>query len=1628
MRRIGVAILTISALAAVRVVAQPAEERGFRADGVYQVTPYDVVDLFTGNVHVTIPIGQKVRVSDSLSYQITLRYAGKAWRSFEYCTEYPGGGGGEDCRVLVGPITHNANAGFGWSLAFGELRGTGSTYEDREVGYVYESPDGAEHHFFKVLHDGDAEDTGDSGTVQNVSYTRDGTYLRMKALSPATRIVEFPDGEKHRFVLVGDAWQLTHIYNGFSTLGTNGVPTTNYVAFTYPQSAIHAGIYDTKLTDSEGREQIVRYRPAPVGTSSPSAIVSSVSLTTFRGGTTDYAFEYKKDATGSEAIVVAKPFVPVSGTATSTLAFLSKVTLPSGEAFEFDYAMPSTASHDTATIQQMILPTLGKVEWDYEPDNFAAEPRFDGDTGVSVRRVHGRSLTGAYKLEQFTRYTGSLGSCVTETMTGWSDDAGTNAKVDDRTQHHFIAIGGPWLGLPIHLNTNDSDGRYLSTESYDCDPMTSVCTLHRRSYLKYEMDAHTTPCESGRCLYDRNRRVESEKVVHVTDGNRYVTTDYSEFDGLGNFRKTYTTSSFGPNRMTWTKFNFNTRGHDPVTRTGSSVGDYVVDDNLNRGSGDTFVMLQGSDAWVLGTDSGRQVGIVTGTPMNWVFDPLTVTQNCFDVARNFLLRRRTLVDDAETPVGKDLLAVYTADSDGNLAREEYFGGDSASLSQVQNPCAVPTPHATGTFWIDHSVVEATGHYTRRTQYKDTFGAASGTLNYYVRDTDFDQHTGRPWKSRDSAGIVTTFDYDALGRLTWVKPDSGHGAWTEYEYRPATTSSSGRAEVAVRHRPNGSTTGVLAESLIEYDALGRIFRERKRLQDGSWSTSDTRYDHAGRKAKVSVTTAWGGHSAEPSRWTTTTYDAFGRPLTITTPDAKSTQFSYVGARLTTRTFSVATSATAESPTSVVEEHDAYGRLIRVREASDTTQWVEANYTYDLADRLRLVSIASPGTTSQQRTFVYDGRGYLTSESHPESGTTSYEYDSRANVTKRTTTVAALSYTYDRAERLKEVSSASSILKQYTYTALNSSGYSRGKLLQSTRHHRDVVPGENISVVENYRYDGIGGALSSKATKIGASETFTETYAYSELGAPLSITYPECTGGECNGMTQPARTVTNRYVYGHLAGVGNYADPIEYHPNGLVKSIRHRNASTSGAFGDGPLLEQTLDPATSMHRPYMITVSNVCTDFRVTDPPDSVTIVSGQSALLSATVPGATQHQWFAGESTPVGTNSSSLSVSPGTTTTYWLRASNGTCTVDTPPATVTVMSCAAPPASITAPASIAAGASGNASVVPTSGASYAWTIAGGTITGGAGTASISFRAGCSGTVSMGVTVTASCGTSANGLHTAAVTSSPSVSLTGSMINQGASGTLSVSLQGTSPWTLTWSDGVQQANVSGPSHVRTVSPSGTTSYTVTAADANGCTTTSNAATVTVVPPAPVMLGAAATASDRVLVSWSFSGSADSFVVERFDTWPGSPISYTVASTSTSMFDLGRPANRAALYRVRAVKAGTSSAASGVDLATTTMFIDDPIVLNATPARAVHITELRTAVNAVRTLAGLGAGSFSDPGLASTWLIRAVHVTDLRTALDAARAALGLPATGYADPGLNGTYPIRAVHLTDLRGGVR
>lgn len=189
------------------------------------------------------------------------------------------------------------------------------------------------------------------------------------------------------------------------------------------------------------------------------------------------------------------------------------------------------------------------------------------------------------------------------------------------------------------------------------------------------------------------------------------------------------------------------------------------------------------------------------------------------------------------------------------------------------------------------------------------------------------------------------------------------------------------------------------------------------------------------------------------------------------------------------------------------------------------------------------------------------------------------------------------------------------------------------------------------------------------------------------------------------------------------------------------------------------------------------------------------------------------------------------------------------------------------------------------------------------------------------------------------------------------------------------------------------------------------------------VALLPPTNVTANAQSASS--VTISWTASAGASSYNVYRSTN--NSAFTLAGSTASTSFNDGGRSANTAYMYNVRAVNGG-ESADSDKDFATTVVFTDDPLVVNSTSIKSAHVTELRTAVNALRMLnGGQSAFGFTDPALDSTVLVKAVHLTELQTQLNIVRTALGFPTITFTETPSADT-PIEKLHIDELRPGVQ
>ena len=146
---------------------------------------------------------------------------------------------------------------------------------------------------------------------------------------------------------------------------------------------------------------------------------------------------------------------------------------------------------------------------------------------------------------------------------------------------------------------------------------------------------------------------------------------------------------------------------------------------------------------------------------------------------------------------------------------------------------------------------------------------------------------------------------------------------------------------------------------------------------------------------------------------------------------------------------------------------------------------------------------------------------------------------------------------------------------------------------------------------------------------------------------------------------------------------------------------------------------------------------------------------------------------------------------------------------------------------------------------------------------------------------------------------------------------------------------------------------------------------------------------------------------------------------------ARASESRVTLTAVAAGTSAIRVTATDPGGLSAAQSftVTVKASAPFTDDPIRPGVTPIKAIHFTELRTRIDALRNGLRLGPFPWSARNLpAGITPVRLAHLLELREALSEAYVASGRVVPRWTDAApVERVTPIRAMHLMELRGAV-
>lgn len=1221
-----VAIIAIGSALPALAQEHPNQARGHAPGKTVSMDGPDSVNLFNGNLGINVPIGGSYPVGDGFRYQVSLRYNSAIWDV--HTTE------GAECQDQAGPPCTIArpseyfNAGVGWKVTFGELFHPLHHFNTSD-SYLYVDQTGARHHGYWTLHEGEEATPG-------FGYTRDGSYLRGNLSSDTNFYIEFPNGTKHTFGNRPEdhRWRATRIEDKFG----------NWLSIDYGEPACAADSdcwNDWTLTDSVGRVHTLSFfSPAPntspgEGMRAGAAMDRDWDLRTVRmaspgSGYADYDLSFAdaevhrscKDQSGFDDLIPVR--------------FLEEIAFPDGTSMVMTYNhsdnMSAPICHPDVeeiddlpgTMKSLRLPTGALTEYEYQEfeyptgNSHCGEGGFDptdphqswlksyaNSTGIAARKL---SVSGApvgewtYVAELLPEDGYIYAPNVKRTVISPEGDA---------TVHYFRTdvdlcdpAQGEWTGWDYGLPyTNDEDlgdalsGAFLSKQIYEGS--VDIGTLVRSVYVKYEHDVLPPvgydPRTASRPWYENNQRLVFSKTVFEDDynpavgANTYSEVEFSDFDGMGHYRRSRTDGNFDNDnvRTSITGYNPAADGSYPLFEVNAQGNGY--------GSNHTFSPWTAGgadeDSWITYTHDKKE---------QWKDDPGTtgysVARQLFDFDREtgFLNATRILRNDPQGnpdyPLSfDDLLILFSREENGVVGDgssalwTKWYGGDDAD-NWIPN--LNETPFDPGTAAAAHVVRDTMEYGVLRESQQ--FYIEAGTSNppepadFLLVDRDIDFNTGFVVGERDSAGFATTYEFDDSGRPSKVIP--AEGARTEIDYHNPVIDQSNvvtaTAWTEVSVLPFGGVGQPLGGHITRYDGFGRQVRQCHLMLDGTWGQRNTAYNDMGWVVRVSEIAADGSPECTTDTGLSpgtalSFHDAFGRARYIVPPGGEDhTVFlQFAGQRRKSTTVKIGELA---APSTTTETYDRHGRLYKVEEPSGTDSSIAPTvYEYDVGGRLSSAVTTPVGYPSQSRTFVHNNLGFMTEEILPEYGPGSayYSYNAVGNLLNKQVGNTDLTFEYDFSSRLKRVldsANGNAVLVHNTYCPDDDlpdacGGRSTGKLGQALRHNSgfdSADPTRDFIVEHNYHYTGLGGTVSSVTTRAGiAGEsvgTFTTGYSWNAFGDLDTVSYPLLD----QPASEPSRTVSYSYQRGWLktisqTGSHTFVGGITYHPNGLYSQISHGN---------------------------------------------------------------------------------------------------------------------------------------------------------------------------------------------------------------------------------------------------------------------------------------------------------------------------------------------------------------------------------------------------------------------------------------------------------------------------------------
>jgi RHS repeat-associated protein len=448
------------------------------------------------------------------------------------------------------------------------------------------------------------------------------------------------------------------------------------------------------------------------------------------------------------------------------------------------------------------------------------------------------------------------------------------------------------------------------------------------------------------------------------------------------------------------------------------------------------------------------------------------------------------------------------------------------------------------------------NFSSATAYSQPDSIRSGGATGLNLETTYQYNyfTGLVDNETNPDGQRTDYEYDRALRLKQVTLPTNAVAMTQFEQDGAGNDL--LAYISQTIYDDQGTTKVITGKQW-FDGSGRVIRAGTGTGDApnSYDMTATVYDGWGRVVKQSNSYPGdaNGHlqAGGAQFWTTNTFDELSQVIRVTLPDNQLIQTTYSGATATSGATVIATDTVGRKRKSEV---DGLGRLVKVTEqnpANGNLEW-ETSYSYDALDNL--IQVYQGG---QLRTFTYDAKGRLISETLPEAGTITYTYTDFDAVRTRTDARGVVTtYVYGPLNLLTGVS----------YNTASATGVVATAPVSIT--HKTASPGKGqIETVtdgagsESYGYDSFG-RLQSRI-RVVDEISYETRYEYNAAGQMTLMIYPSGKRVKVERDSRGRPSALQR-VDASGAAQESYLSEINYRADGLIGSQRLGSGATE-SFG-------------------------------------------------------------------------------------------------------------------------------------------------------------------------------------------------------------------------------------------------------------------------------------------------------------------------------------------------------------------------------------------------------------------------------------------------------------------------------